>query len=607
MSSCSLGVHAFRPGVQVAAHHLSRRCTRSLLAAAFSTRCLPSLPARRQQQQQQHQQAQYDTTTTTTTRHGGRVTVATTPLAPLRNAGLPARGILRQWAGIRTVFSGFTVVTHYVDLPPNYTDHEGLPFARRDLRADEVVALFGPRLSTAAANKLLRILHGRRVAGTLEDPAVQVNTMHYTKEQQRIALEYLRKKVPVDEVANAGLRAEDELAALEEGATAAGQEGGGKTAADDGPGYTTRLKLYKDAPADSDKSKQPKQQQQQQKQQDVYGRSALDEIRAQNEAKWKAELARREEERRKREQEARDGKAGPLQVLGAQGQQTRQPSLRMQEWTRRGMSDLKEPPRMSVWQRLLPSAALVLAVAGACAAFAALYRPPRRADRLFPDVPPAAATVGGLVLANGLVWALWKVPPLWRVLNQYFVVSAGLPRAPAVLASMFSHQSLMHLLQNMVILWFLGVRLHDDVGRGDFLATYFGTGAAGTFGTLAFAVLRNQMDFATLGASAAVYGVGAAYLWMHRFDHFKVLGFPPPPSEGFHGLSILALAAAMNIGGFFTAKRYTVDLPAHLAGLAAGVLVGHLLERKREAKRRQRLQAENAAAAAGGTGKTTVA
>jgi rhomboid-like protein len=474
-----------------------------------------------------------------------------------------------RWPGVRTLILGQTVITHYVDLPPNYKDEDGLPFAKRDLETHEVIAVFGT-ISTAAANKLLRILHGRRVAGTLEDPTLRLNTMKFSKEHQRIALQYLRSHVPVDEIVNAGLRAEDELAALEN----TGAEEAEEMETSSGPGQTSKLKLYKEGGAEAKAKKDS-----------VYGQSALDAIRAHNEAKWQAKLKQREEEKRKREEEERHGKAGPLQV---RGQQQRQLSPKMQEYIAKAQSSLKEPPKMSKWQRLWPSTAAALVVSGLCLAYAATYRPPKRADRLLPDVPPAAATVGLLILANSLGWMLWKVPPIWGFLNRNFMVVAATPRAAAMLGSLFSHQSLAHLLQNMLILWFLGVRFHDEVGRGTFLATYFASGTVGALGTLTMAVMKNRLDLATLGASGAIYGIGAAYLWLHRFESFRIFGLPPPPREGVQGLSILAFGAAVNIGGIFTAQRFKVDFTAHLVGIGVGMVAAHLVERRRLATQREK-------------------
>jgi rhomboid-like protein len=183
---------------------------------------------------------------------------------------------------------------------------------------------------------------------------------------------------------------------------------------------------------------------------------------------------------------------------------------------------------------------------------------------------------------------LWKVLPIWGFLNRNFMVVAATPRAAAMLGSLFSHQSLAHLLQNMLILWFLGVRFHDEVGRGTFLATYFASGTVGALGTLTMAVMKNRLDLATLGASGAIYGIGAAYLWLHRFESFRIFGLPPPPREGVQGLSILAFGAAVNIGGIFTAQRFKVDFTAHLVGIGVGMVAAHLVERRRLATQREK-------------------
>jgi rhomboid-like protein len=231
------------------------------------------------------------------------------------------------------------------------------------------------------------------------------------------------------------------------------------------------------------------------------------------------------------------------------------------------------------------AAAFVVALCALCVAYANWYQPTRRADRLFPDIPPAAATVGTLILANLAGWVLWKVPPMWRFLNQYFMMVTATPRPLTTLTAMFSHQQIFHLAQNMAVLWFLGVRFHDEVGRGTFLATYFASGAVGAVGTLTWAVLRNRMEVASLGASGAIYGIGAAYLWLHRFESFRILGLPTPPSEGPQGLTIMAVAAGLNVGAAFTSRVLTVDITSHLVGMCTGIVAAYLTELRRDAKR----------------------
>lgn len=469
------------------------------------------------------------------------------------------------------------VIIHYVDLPPNYKDEDGLPFRATDLVASEVLRLFGPGITTAQANKLLRILHGRRVAGTLDDPVIQVNTAAYTGKDKRIALDYLRKNVYVDEVVNAGLRAEDELAALEEQQEEDAQAQTEEADVTKKIGYTSRFKMYKDDPADvseSAKVKPPPPS--------VYGKSAFDAIRARNEAIWKEKLKKQEEERLKREEEYRNGKAGPLATV--EGAPKFQISERRKELLAQAESGLTEPPQMPAWKRLLPSAVFFALLAAGMLTWSQLYVAPSRENRLFPDCPPAAATIAALIGVNVLFWAFWQNSAMWKIMLRGFIVTAATPKAFTMLGAVFSHQAFWgHLALNMAQLWFFGTRLHDEVGRADFLTTYVLCGSFGFLASLTSLVLTGRLHATTLGASAAIYGIGTAYFWLHRFEGFKIFGLPPDPYTGVQGMAFIGLAAGINIWGLFS-KGHLVDVVSHLGGLVAGIIAGHLLEQKKKAR-----------------------
>lgn len=421
-----------------------------------------------------------------------------------------------------------------------------------------MLRIFGPHLSTIEANKLLRILHGRRVAGTLDDPSVKINTSHYSKASIDAALKYLRHAAPVDEVMNAGLRAEDELRALEGGETAA--EGADNAEATESTGYTSRFKMYKDQSGD-----------------DVYGEGALDKIRARNIAKYKEQLRQQEEERRQREEEEAKAHPGGLQTI--EQRQPRAVSPRMEEWKQKAvLSDMKEPPQMPASKRLIPSTIFVAFLVAGFAVYAQYYQPPEW--RLWPDYSPATATVGALILLNLAGYALWKLPPAWPLMNRYFMLVAATPKPVSILGAMFSHQAASHLLLNMLFIWFVGIRLHDEVGRGDFLATYMASGSIGFLATLYSLVLRNQLHLTTLGASGAFYGVATAYFWLHRFDGFKIFGLPPDPATGIQGLGFIGLMLALNLTAVFSKNAHRIDVMSHLMGMAVGLAAGAVLEKR---------------------------
>ncbi|OHE93661.1 rhomboid family protein [Colletotrichum orchidophilum] len=452
----------------------------------------------------------------------------------------------------KTDYKNEPVLRDYVDLPLDYKDKLGLRFREeaKDLSSSEVRAVFGSSLKPAAANRLLRIMHGRRVAGTLEDPAFAINTTAFTSQQCDAALAYLREKIPVDEVLNAGLRAEDELAALEKELAESVDE-------DTSSSSTTAAAGPKTPSLRKENSLKPDP---------VYGYSAFDAIRARNQAK-----AAEEEKRLIEEAEAKGIEYNP----GTLSIPIKRPPMtpRMQKWTEEGSaSDLAAPPPLTLAERILPSAAVVLLLVGLLSAFAAVYTPPRNADRLFPEVSPSTATVGALIGLNVLVACAWRVPPLWRFLNRYFVLVHGMPRAVTMITANFSHSSFGHLATNMVGLWFMGTALHDEVGRANFLGIYLASGAFGFLGSLTAYTLRGLLTVSTVGASGAVFGVATAYFWMHRFDSFKVLGFPPDPMNGPQGLGFIALILGFHVYAFFRRGKQTIDLTSHLFGMLAGVV-----------------------------------
>ena len=130
------------------------------------------------------------------------------------------------------------------------------------------------------------------------------------------------------------------------------------------------------------------------------------------------------------------------------------------EWVRRyrDKAQMQELPYMSAWARLLPSGLVTVAVVTLAVLFAQNYKQPSRKARVWPDLPPAAATVITLVGVNVAVFVLWRLPPLWKFLNRNFLVVPAYPHSMSMLTACFSHQSFTHLLANIIPLWLIGTR-----------------------------------------------------------------------------------------------------------------------------------------------------
>ncbi|KAH7328968.1 hypothetical protein B0I35DRAFT_343778, partial [Stachybotrys elegans] len=451
-------------------------------------------------------------------------------------------------------FFGPRVIRNYEELPRDYRDQVGLHFASKDLSDAEVAKVFGPDMNTAAANQLLRILHGRRVAGTLYDPAFSVHTAQYSEEEMEKALKYLRKMVRVQEELNAGLRAEDELAEIEQ--------------------ENAEAEKAKEEKAKEEKAQEEKTQEKDPKEEGeavavkpdpVYGRSGLDEIRARNIAKRKAQEKILEEKRRAAEAE-QGAKAGPVaKIIDDRGRAITNPKVA--EYYEDAQSDLEEPPEMSHWQRILPSATAVVLSIGAFAALAMVYEEPSDRYRLFREISTAHATVATIIAINGLVYLAWRIPPLWRRLNRGWMLVVATVRPRMLFTAMFSHQNMGHMVVNMIPLWFVGSALHEELGRGDFLALYLSCGGLAYLGSLMFYTLMGRLDVATLGASGAVYGICSAYFWSHKDDGFRFLGLP---KDGVHGSVFLAAISLLQVASL--PMRHKTDVVSHVAGILAGIL-----------------------------------
>ncbi|KMU73467.1 hypothetical protein CISG_03602 [Coccidioides immitis RMSCC 3703] len=339
---------------------------------------------------------------------------------------------------------------------------------------------------------------------------------------------------------------------------------------------------------------------------DVYGRSVLQEIRQKNEKinKKKEEDERQqwlESEAKEKENFARSIQRN-TELANFEGSAITEarpradPQLRpalawIQKHHIRATSTNVDTSKMNKPRRILPSLGVAILTGGLCYLYSETYEPPSREHRLLPTVPPAAATAIGLIGANVTVFLMWKAfPPAWRMLNRYFISVPLYPYSLSTIGSVFSHQQLRHLGANMFILWFIGTRLHDEVGRGDFLALYLSSGAIASLTSLAAHVLGNKLTITSLGASGAIAGLVAAWCMLHSNDKLTIAFLPRDWQEMFsaNGSTFLAVIVLVEIITLALPFRIAaMDHWSHLGGYATGALVGWLWKEKRERERKK--------------------
>ena len=157
-----------------------------------------------------------------------------------------------------------------------------------------------------------------------------------------------------------------------------------------------------------------------------------------------------------------------------------------------------------------------------------------------------------------LCLALYIPDMLGMNLGNFMAVGPGsLQTEPwTLVTAMFAHGSIMHLVFNMISLWYMGSMLESMQGTPRFALLYF---ASGIVGNLAFSLLS---DGYAVGASGAIFGLMGAFIVL-------VIAMRKEPAMR----SMLGGLAAMVAINVINSFRPGIALEAHFGGLATGALL----------------------------------
>ena len=161
--------------------------------------------------------------------------------------------------------------------------------------------------------------------------------------------------------------------------------------------------------------------------------------------------------------------------------------------------------------------------------------------------------------------------------TTHFFLSHGALYAPKVFAGewyrlltyLFLHSGMDHLINNMLILYFVGNALERYLGRVKYLILYFSSGVLAGIGSIVYNSVWNGEFAVCVGASGAVFGVSGALAYLVLANRGNLQGLTKRQMFVFLGLSVYG--GLVNQG---------VDNAAHIAGLLAGFLMAILLYRK---------------------------
>ena len=168
----------------------------------------------------------------------------------------------------------------------------------------------------------------------------------------------------------------------------------------------------------------------------------------------------------------------------------------------------------------------------------------------------------------------WHVLDYGAAYTPYIVQNGEVYR---LFTSMFLHFGIEHLVNNMLVLFVLGSRLEQVIGKLRFLFIYLAGGMAGNIFSLILE-LRNQDFSVSAGASGAVFAVMGAMIYVVIRN------------KGWLGdLSMRQILVMAVFSLYFGFTSSGVDNAAHIGGMIAGFVLAVLIWHPRK-KRDQQME-----------------
>ena len=150
----------------------------------------------------------------------------------------------------------------------------------------------------------------------------------------------------------------------------------------------------------------------------------------------------------------------------------------------------------------------------------------------------------------------------WLTGTFMFVPRDALLQPWTIVTYMFLHSGLMHLLFNMMALFFFGPRVEDRMGSRQFAILYFLSGITGALLSFIF-----TPGAAIVGASGAVFGVMLAFAYYWPDTPIHIWGIIPVPAR-----ILVIITTALALFGGFSGGRGGVAHFAHLGGYVGAYL-----------------------------------
>jgi rhomboid protease GluP len=137
-----------------------------------------------------------------------------------------------------------------------------------------------------------------------------------------------------------------------------------------------------------------------------------------------------------------------------------------------------------------------------------------------------------------------------------------------LLTSMFLHSDFEHLINNMLVLFFVGDNLERAAGKIKYLIIYFGSGIIAGISSISYNMIKDRFVL-SIGASGAIFGIVGAmgYILLVNKGHM----------EDISSRQIILFTVFSLYGGVANAK---IDNVAHIGGFIGGIILALILYRR---------------------------
>lgn len=183
-----------------------------------------------------------------------------------------------------------------------------------------------------------------------------------------------------------------------------------------------------------------------------------------------------------------------------------------------------------------------------------------------------------LLMVGGNIFIFIVLEMFGSTENTAYMLKCGAAYTPLILegqwyrlvTSMFLHFGIGHLLNNMVLLLFLGDTLEGMVGKWKYLLIYLGGGIIGNLVSLIIDCRTGQVAVSA-GASGAVFAVigGILVILIKHKGRFR-------------DMTASRVLFMMALSIYYGFQSTGIDNAAHVGGALGGILLTMLLYRKRK-------------------------